>query len=508
MDLTPKSLKKKKVRKRIRPPRIIQHWKNPFQVVILSVAAISFLGSIAVDRIVERRTCNKQLAQAEELRVSLEELNDQAAEVFIDLESIRAGLIVKAQSKKEAALDQQLSALNSEVETEFLEFSACYTAIPARYKSQYEIQQTFADFTRVCIESALDRQAYELARQFYNDTELYEYLDDIKSTIKGDGQLEIVSPGGVREVIIWSLKSDGPRLVVSDHIGRSSTFPYVLPEIEKGSYLMFVTRTDSALVPYPVFISHGESKTLELELSPAIPEGMIFIPGGEFIYGGEGSTLYRKHQRSLPSFFIGKYEVTFAEYIVFWKSLSDSTAKQQMMSRVQFTETDAAADAWNAAGVLTDERLKLENPVVGISHDAAQAFCAWKSGQTGQLIRLPTAFEWEKAARGVDGRTYPWGYEFEPDARLALTADNLQGKEKYPLWAPPGRFLRGSSVYNSCDMAGNVSEMTSSLFPDSQTRYQIKGGSAFTPTVPCSFSIDAASIPSDVGFRYVQEIVK
>jgi hypothetical protein len=63
-------------------------------------------------------------------------------------------------------------------------------------------------------------------------------------------------------------------------------------------------------------------------------------------------------------------------------------------------------------------------------------------------------------------------------------------------------------VYGAFDMAGNVREMTSTPLPDSQTFYQLKGGSAFTPPnfLPCSNSSDTPVVPSDVGFRYIQEV--
>jgi formylglycine-generating enzyme required for sulfatase activity len=152
--------------------------------------------------------------------------------------------------------------------------------------------------------------------------------------------------------------------------------------------------------------------------------------------------------------------------------------------------------------------LSLEYPVVGILREAAEAFCEWKSNQTGTIIRLPTAEEWEKAARGVDGRRYVWGNGYVSDANLTLTMENAKGKARYPLWAPPGKFMRDVSVYGVYDMAGNVREMTSTPLPKSDTLYQLKGGSASTPPnfLPCSYASDTPVVPSDVGFRYIQEI--
>ncbi|MCK5676052.1 MAG: SUMF1/EgtB/PvdO family nonheme iron enzyme [Verrucomicrobia bacterium] len=118
-------------------------------------------------------------------------------------------------------------------------------------------------------------------------------------------------------------------------------------------------------------------------------------------------------------------------------------------------------------------------------------------------MRLPTAMEWEKAARGVDGRRYVWGNGFVKGLNFALTKGNEKGKARFPLWAPPRKFMRDVSVYGAYDMAGNVREMTSTLLPNSDTLYQLKGGSASTPALflPCSYSSDTPLVPSDVGFR-------
>ena len=174
------------------------------------------------------------------------------------------------------------------------------------------------------------------------------------------------------------------------------------------------------------------------------------------------------------------------------------------MARLQYDESGGPARAaWDDNGNLLDARLGPADPVVGISFEATNLYCEWLAHMTGNPVRLPSAAEWEKAARGVDGRTYPWGYEYDPDANLALVSDNAKGKELYPHWAPPGSFKRDISVYNVYDMGGNVREYASAT----DGAFQISGGSASTPSsfLPCWHVSDAFVVPSDVGFRYVME---
>ena len=191
--------------------------------------------------------------------------------------------------------------------------------------------------------------------------------------------------------------------------------PYIIPEIGKrGRILIMVTSTDGGFFPYPVYIESGEIKRVMLEMPDEISEDLVFIPGGPFICGGDSSPIYRAHQRILPSFYIKKYEVTVADYLEFWSSLSDPQHKSVMMSRLRFSE-DEEIDAWDANGLIMDERVKLDYPVVGISCEAASAYCKWKSHQTGESIRLPTEFEWEKAARGGG-----WAAPIHGDMNLTL----------------------------------------------------------------------------------------
>jgi formylglycine-generating enzyme required for sulfatase activity len=97
------------------------------------------------------------------------------------------------------------------------------------------------------------------------------------------------------------------------------------------------------------------------------------------------------------------------------------------------------------------------HPVHGVSHEAMLAYCDWLSAETGLRYRLPTEAEWEKAARGRDGRAHPWGERF--DSRCANTREAGVGDT-----TPVGVFPAGASPYGALDMAGNVEECTGSLY--------------------------------------------
>ena len=146
----------------------------------------------------------------------------------------------------------------------------------------------------------------------------------------------------------------------------------------------------------------------------------------------------------------------------------------------------------------------LDMPVVGISHEAAEAFCEWKGRQLNRICRLPTVDEWLRAATGDDLRKYTWGNTFSDTA--AFIRENKEAFKNYPLFAPVGSFPQDVSPYGLTDMVGNAREWTSSRFPD-DNEYQVMGASASTTKrfLPLTRVTSLSAFPSDIGFRYVIE---
>ncbi|MEM6590790.1 MAG: SUMF1/EgtB/PvdO family nonheme iron enzyme [Cyanobacteria bacterium P01_C01_bin.73] len=111
-----------------------------------------------------------------------------------------------------------------------------------------------------------------------------------------------------------------------------------------------------------------------------------------------------------------------------------------------------------------------DHPVVLVSYADAIAYAQWRGTQDGQSYRLPTAEEWEKAARGADGQYFPWGNQWQADAT------NWAQQGEYHT-SPVNAYPLSRSPYSVDDMAGNVFEYTSTLEPgrDSQSEVVMKG---------------------------------
>jgi len=198
------------------------------------------------------------------------------------------------------------------------------------------------------------------------------------------------------------------------------------------------------------------------EICPS--DQLSLVPQGFFAMGmNDGRTSNQpQHRVYLDDFCIQKYEVTRRDFARF------------------VTIASYTARGWNVPYSEQDGEL----PVTGVLWEDAQAYCQWAG------MRLPTEAEWEKAARGADGRRYPWGNEW--DTAKANTARSGIGGV-----LPVGSFPDGTSPYELFDMAGNAAEWVADYYdanyyatspdhnptgPTQVLDHGLRGGSFDSPT--------------------------
>jgi serine/threonine-protein kinase len=505
-------------------PRLVRFWRtckrNPIKSSVAAAVLIAGLVAFGAQHAMLYGIYSTGVTAAKEFQDKGLQFVNESLEVYDELQGLREQTILKERSARELELETKLTALDSLIAAKFNVAEATYTRIPEPYRQNKKVHDGIVAIMRERINLALSRKEYDQAAQWLAtirlridqpgvkvENDVLLMLEDTQKRIDGVCSLEINGPEKVHEVMVWPVFDDGTRAVLGDAVTRGR-LPLKFPALQKGSYILTVTLPDGGLMPYPIYLEHGEDKQVDLVIPDEIPPGMAYIPEGTFFSGGKESRFFRRHRQELSGFFIKKHEVTFSEYLEFWKQIKNPELKQAYRSRVRFqADKRTFADAWSSEGRLVDDRLQLNYPVVGITLDAAKAFCEWKSVQTGMPIRLPSAEEWEKAARGVDGRKYVWGNGFDAKENFTLTQHDEKGGKPRKNWSPPGKYPRDVTVYNAYDMAGNVREMTTSKLPGSDTLYQIKGGSGSTPStfLPCCYASDTPVVPSDVGFRYLQE---
>jgi len=169
-----------------------------------------------------------------------------------------------------------------------------------------------------------------------------------------------------------------------------------------------------------------------------------------------------QHKLNLEEYWIGRYPVTVRQFSTFVKANGYRTTAEKQGSSWGYTgegwEEIKGADWLHPRGPDSSVRQKLAHPVTQVSWDDTLAFCQWASQATGCAVRLPTEAEWEKAARGVDGRIWPWG-EKPPDRSRCKFNMNVGDTTPVGKYSPAG-----DSPYGCADMAGNVWEWTYSLY--------------------------------------------
>jgi formylglycine-generating enzyme required for sulfatase activity len=263
---------------------------------------------------------------------------------------------------------------------------------------------------------------------------------------------------------------------------------------------------------------------------------MVLVPAGEFTMGTAEGTDGLPDERPerrvyLSAFLIDRFEVTNRSYAAFVEATGHRTP----------ANTKPSVTLWNNGGPLPGIE---DHPVVNVSWTDADAFCRW-AGK-----RLPTEAEWEKAARGTDGRRYPWGgdwdiakansasywagrtVEFQSSAEwdaFWLNGDGARlSKEKgvngEVLTLPVGSFPNGASPYGLLDMAGNAAEWVADWYdpnyyksaplsdPPGPSRGAIKamrGGSWLKPAVSLRATDRDWGVmdgrPSGTGFRCAKD---
>lgn len=112
-----------------------------------------------------------------------------------------------------------------------------------------------------------------------------------------------------------------------------------------------------------------------------------------------------------------------------------------------------------------------QHPVTRVSKSDALAYCQWLSKVTGKAYGLPTQKQWEKAARGTDGRTYPWGYD-EPNRRLCNIERWFESTTAVGRYSPAGDGPRFDNRYGCADLVGNVWEWTADAHTVDYTFYE------------------------------------
>lgn len=426
--------------------------------------------------------------QARKARQNYNQVRRELAEAMEERDALRDATPAWAEQ------DQRLKVWQSEDRVEELEIA---------------VERRFGETVRLLGQSlghmSLDEAHDALATLYWerfidaekrNDRAMATYFENLvrqhdtgafTERLRGLAELTIRAIPETAELTLRRVTEQHRRLITSETVANT-TAELQVQRLPHGRYQLSVHAPDHAPVEMPLRLERQATRDITLSLLPGhqVPDDFAVIPAGPFLTGSPDEKAGARKQVTLPTYGIQKTPVTCGEYVEFLNDLA-ATNMEEAKEHAPRTQADASSyfpivdgkfivptrdsdgDAWDP-----------DWPVCMINFHSANAYAEWRSDRDGLSYRLPTSMEWEKAARGVDGRLYPWGNHFDPSfCRMKETAP---GK---PLPAPVGSYSDDVSPYGVYDMAGNVSEWTSTPQQNATDNYLLRGGSFNSFSLVC-----------------------
>ncbi len=309
---------------------------------------------------------------------------------------------------------------------------------------EVEVERHFGETIRLLSQSlghiSLDEAHDALATMYWerfieaerqNDPAMATYFENLvrqhntgafTERLRGLAELTVRAETPNAELTLYRVSEQYRRLVANETVAASSSPTLNLERLPHGRYQLTATAPNYAPLQIPIVLERQDEQELNLSLFErhVVPDDFVVIPAGEFITGPTDELGVNPVRIHLPDFAIQRTPVTCADYAEFLNALAtESAAKARQYAprsqedgpsylplvdgRYVVPEQDSDGDPWDPSW-----------PICIVNHHDAQAYAAWYSEKEGRQYRLPTSMEWEKAARGIDGRLYPWGNHFDP----------------------------------------------------------------------------------------------
>ncbi len=398
-----------------------------------------------------RRTAEKLATTARDSLAEVPTWAPEADKAAHWTQEDEAGAIAREARQQELLVERELNAAFAHE----AELPEGHLMVARMYRKQHEAAEAVGDVDE------MERLEWLLR----------EHIDALPPQWPGLGRLEkyLVGTGSL------SLQTEPPstavlyrfsqhhRRFVPERVDDLGPTPVETP-LEMGRYLVELTDEAGDLFLYPVFVRRqekvvhqppGADAPVPVQLPEDIAPGEAFVPAGWFVAGGDERAPYGLPERRLwcDAFAIQVFPVTHADWLRFLDDIS-------MGGDARFVPRN---DDGDLLYTLSDSGWTLERPdgrqwladapVTHVSWACAERYAAWRAERDGVAWRLPFELEWEKAARGVDGRMLPWGDAVDP------AQCNLRGSlDGPPKVVEVDRFPTDISVYGVRGMAGNTAD--------------------------------------------------
>jgi serine/threonine-protein kinase len=297
-------------------------------------------------------------------------------------------------------------------------------------------------------------QYLDLARQ-YDDGALGLELSD-----RGSIAVDSAPAGAAVTVAPYQAVRRLLRAAPETDLGPTPTAPRL---VSSGSYLV-TARLDGRVMRYCLLVERARAHRLVLRFPrDPLPGGMVHVPAGPFLALRRHAS--RPTHAELPDFAIGRLPVTMRDYVDFLDVIEDpaerdrrvpTLAGRPVLTRIGARWSLAPETVEGDARARVPPERELDLPVIGVTWHDAVAYCRWMKRVTGLPYRLPTDLEWEKAARGADGRAFPMSRAADPAFGKLITSRTEAAQPE-----PVGAFPLDESPFGVRDLLGGVSDWTS-----------------------------------------------
>ncbi len=335
--------------------------------------------------------------------------------------------------------------------------------------------------------------------------------------LTGDGTLVLETDPPGATVHLDRIVEVRRRLVAEpDRVLGTTPLEATLPE---GRYLLRLQHPERAEVRYPVRVDRlgtWRGPVVPLPHPEDLGPEDRYVPPGPALLGGDADEEGQPPTaRVVPGFVVRQHPVTNGELITFLNALVDAGQREEAEHHSPRTHGGSEgrlgtmvlrqdADGHFLVGEDAEGDLWYPNaPAMMVDFHGASAYAAWHAERTGQPWRLPTEAEWEKAARGVDGRRYVWGEHLVP-----TWCRNLRSLPTRPLPARIDEHPQDVSIYGVCGLAGNSRDWCTDVSHGDIERRVVRGGGWDFGLTRLRTTTRSEAVPwqraSSLGFRLVR----
>jgi formylglycine-generating enzyme required for sulfatase activity len=364
---------------------------------------------------------------------------------------------------------------------------------------------------------------------------LYDTTGEHLKQWDAPAQLHVKSePPGARVVLERYVNDSGQRRIArADELGITPLSPQTL---DRGSYRLRFDLPGHTPVLFPILLRRGEKREISVALPPTttVPDGFVYIPAGQVLYGTDGQEEIRVSFNAEPlhpvdtgPFLISRHEVTYNEYLTYLEALPAEQRQALLKAAASETSdtphlTELSPGVWQldlhqghrwyttrSGEILTYEGRKHRAsveweklPITGITPLEAQEYIGWLA-RSGRVpgARMCSEHEWEHAARGADNRSFATGDRIDQNsANISTTYDRVASAFGPD---PVGSYPQSESPFGLVDTAGNAYELTMS--PHNPALMVARGGAfyfdVFASNIANRFEIPANLRHNTVGLR-------